>query len=169
MRFSWMIILMFAVGVAAAQDTNFPTGPQYLLIGSPLFARPISTPTLSLAQMDAPLEVGASNATANLVPGADNETFAVLPQPFQPPNLLPIYYGVPETNVIEISFRENEEETELPASILGTGTVDTTTAQALRERGYGVTLGEAAAFSKSHIRKSRRVYTNQDIERLHGS
>ena len=41
------------------------------------------------------------------------------------------------------------------------------TPQALRERGYGVTLPEAAARQKARIRPGTRVYTNADIDRLH--
>ena len=42
--------LLFALmGIGAAQDTNFPAGPQYLItFDSPMFARPLATPSLSL-------------------------------------------------------------------------------------------------------------------------
>ena len=43
-----------------------------------------------------------------------------------------------------------------------------TTVQALRERGYGITLAEAAAYDKTRTRHATHVYTNADTNRLHG-
>src|SRR5271156_7940 len=60
---------------ASGQDTNVATGPQYLTQGPQLFARSLSTPSVSLASP--PLEVGADNATADLIAGAGNQN--VLP------------------------------------------------------------------------------------------
>jgi hypothetical protein len=163
----WFSLIVFSVlGAAFGQDTNFATGPQYLMThGSPLFAQPISTPSLSLA--GPPLQVGASNASANLIAGAENQT-ASAPMSDSLPNVdfFPIYYG--EAPLIEISFRgASSSRRELPTSILDTGVWQMTTAEALRERGYGVTLPEAAAYSKTHTRHAPRVYTNADIDRLH--
>jgi|ERR1700688_2812106 hypothetical protein len=165
------LLVILAVGLASGQDSNFGSGPQYLMnYGSPFFARPISTPSLSLA--GPPLELGASDATQSLIAGAEDR---IVPpsQPDAPPvvNLFPIYYGAPPVNVIEISFPASSSEastTELPASILDTGVIHITTAQALRERGYGVTVAQAAAHSKKNARHSTRIYTNADVERLHG-
>jgi hypothetical protein len=155
--------------MSLGQDTNFATGPQYLMNygptnpGSPLFAQPISTPSLSLA--GPPLDVGASNATESLVAGADNQTAS---RQFEPAaDLFPIYYGAPAASVIEISSPSEAPSNELPASILDTGVWRITTAQALRERGYGVTLGEAAAQSKAHMGHATHIYTDADIARLH--
>jgi hypothetical protein len=163
--FWFSLIVLSVLGAAFGQDTNFATGPQYLMThGSPMFAQPISTPSLSLA--GPPLQVGASNATADLVAGAENQT-ASAPMSDSLPNVdfFPIYYG--EVPVIEISFKEaSSSRRELPASILDTGVWQLTTAEALRERGYGVTLPEAATYSKTHIRHAPRVYTNADIDRL---
>ncbi len=163
------VLILSAVGMSLGQDTNFATGPQYLMNhgptnqGSPLFARSISTPFLSLT--DPPLEVGASNATGNLVAGADNHTASAQ---FEPPaSLLPIYYGGAPASVIEISFPSEPLSNQLPASILDTGVWQITTAQALRERGYGLTLGEAAAHSKAHMGHATHIYTDADITRLH--
>jgi hypothetical protein len=172
--FSCMLLVLSALGMAFAQDTNFATGPQYLMNSdptnqaSPRFARPISTPSLSLT--GPPLEVGASNATEGLVAGAENRN-VLRPQPDSLPtvDLFPIYYGAPPVSVIEISFPEYSSEpfsSELPASILDTGVRQITTAQALRERGYGVTLAEAAAYGKAQTRRAARLYTNADIYRL---
>ena len=162
------IVLAF-LGAAFGQDTNFASGPQYLMTyGSPLFARPISTPSMSLS--GPPLEVGASAASAGLTAGAENQTV--------PPrsatdltfvDFFPIYYGVVPVSVIEISFARESERSfrELPSSILETGVWQVTTAEALRERGYGVTLAEGAEESKARVRHATHVYTNADVERLH--
>jgi len=47
-----LILLLFLPGISIAQSTDFSTGPQYLItITSPLFLRPISTPSLSLGEV----------------------------------------------------------------------------------------------------------------------
>ena len=87
---SFCFLLFVLAGISAAQDMNFAVGPQYLMTsGSPMFARPIATPTLSL---DAPLpslpslpEVGPPVADQPFVPNPE----------IQGPDLLPIYYGYP--------------------------------------------------------------------------
>ncbi|MFZ0417283.1 MAG: hypothetical protein WAM04_04210 [Candidatus Sulfotelmatobacter sp.] len=162
------LIVLSAVGAAFGQDTNFATGPQYLMTqGSPLFAQPLSTPSLSLA--GPPLEVGADNATARLTAGAENQTASLPPADALPQvDFFYFYYGMPPLSVVEISFAETSTASrELPASILDTGVWQLTTAQALRERGYGVTLPEAAAYGKAHTGHASHVYTNADIDRLH--
>jgi len=164
------VFVLALLGAGFGQDTNFSTGPRYLMNhGSPLFARPISTPSLSLSAADPPLEVGASNATEGLIAGAGNRDVSV-PSPGALPRVdfFYFYYGTPPLSVIEISFPEASSRRELPASILDTGVWQVTTAQALRERGYGVTLAEAAAYDKAHYRHATHVYTNADIDRLHG-
>ncbi len=163
--FCCTVLVLSALATAFGQDTTFATGPQYLMHGSPLFARPISTPSLSLS--GPALEVGASNATESLVVGASNQTAAPARHPDA--NLYPIYYGTTRGSVIEISFAEAPSSTQLPASVLDIGVWQiTTAAQALRERGYGVTLAQAAADSKARARHGTRVFTNADIDRLHG-
>jgi hypothetical protein len=163
---SW--IVLSALGAAFGQDTNFATGPQYLVThGSPLFMRPISTPSYSLA--GPPLEVGASNATADLIAGAGNQTVSTQPADSLPTvDLFSIFYGVTPVSVIEISFSEPSSRRELPASILETGVWQLTTAEALRQRGFGVTLPEAAAYGKAGTGHATHVYTNADVDRLHG-
>jgi hypothetical protein len=163
------LLLLSAVGIASGQDTNFATGPQYLMnYGSPMFAQPISTPSLSLA--GPALDVGASNATGVLIAGANDRNVSppaavALPQI----DLLPIFYGAAPVNVVEISFAESDASlSRIPDSILDAGVWQVTTADALRERGYGVTLVEAAASGKARMRHAARVYTNADIARLHG-
>jgi hypothetical protein len=170
--FSCTLLVILALGVGFGQDTNFASGPQYLMTsGSPMWARPISTPTISLT--GPALEAGASDATGVLIPGAANRT-VLPPEAVSEPaiDLYPIFYGVRPASVIEISFAGASSEqsiiSTLPASIVDTGVGQMITPQALRERGYGVTLPEAAARQKARIRPGTRVYTNADIDRLHG-
>ena len=158
--------VVISIGMAFAQDTNFSNGPQYLMNGSPTFARSISTPSMSLD--GPPLEVGADNATGVMIPGADNQT--VLPPSavaLPEVDLFPIYYGTNPVSVVAVSFAENLSRSELPASILDSGVEQVTTVEVLRERGYGVNLAEAAQFGRAHSRHATRVFTNADIDRLH--
>jgi hypothetical protein len=160
------MLVLSAFGIAFGQDTNFPSGPQYLMNGSPTFARSISTPSMTLT--DPPLQVGASNATGVLIAGAENQTVLPTNPAAQPSiDLFPIFYGTPAASVIEISSPSEPSSDQLPASILDTGVGEITTAQALRERGYGVTIVEGAAYGRAQTRRAARVYTNADIDRLH--
>ncbi|MHB8215853.1 MAG: hypothetical protein ACYDDS_07215 [Candidatus Sulfotelmatobacter sp.] len=162
-------LVLLAATMVYAQDTNFAQGPQYLMNGSSQFARPIATPSLSLEGPS--LELGADNATGVLVAGGESET-VLPPQAVALPkiDLFPIYYGPAPASDVEISFTESSSEaiTEIPASILDTGVGQITTAQTLRERGYGVTLGGVAAYEKRHAGHATHVYTNADIDRLRG-
>jgi hypothetical protein len=169
---SWIscftLLALSMIGTAFGQDTNFATGPQYLAMGSPLFARPISTPSLSLS--GPALEAGARSATAGLTAGAGIRT---VPPPsadaLPAVNFFPIYYGPPPASVIEIrSSSSIASPRELPPSLLDSGVWQVSSAQILRERGYGVLLPEAAAYQKSQARHAHRVYTNADLDRLHG-
>jgi len=170
MRLVFYLCLAFgAVTCVAAQDSNFAQGPQYLMnFGSSTFLHSIATPSMSL--QGAPLEVGADMATADLVAGTENSTFNTQPQPAPQADLFPVYYGVPRVGVLEMSLQGYEGESllepRIPASILGSGTWQITTVEALRERGYGITLVEAAAYWKSHSRHAAKVYDNAAIERL---
>jgi hypothetical protein len=169
MRIHWFCCAMVlaASGAAFGQDTNFADGPQYLMTtGSPLFARSISTPSISLSAP--PLEVGATTATADLTAGADTQTVTMSsPDSGPAPDLLPIYYGVIPVQRLEISFWEPSRIPEVPLSLFDIGVTDLSTVRALRGRGVGVTIVEAAADAKSNVRHASRVYTNADIERLH--
>jgi hypothetical protein len=161
-----MLLLLSTLGIALGQDTNFASGPQYLINGSPLFARSISTPSIALS--DSPLQVGASNATGILIAGAGDQT--VLPpaaDALPKADLLPIYYGTHAPSVIEISLVSEASANELPASILDTGVWEVATVETLHARGYGLTVVEGAAYGKAHTRRGARVYTNADIDRLH--
>ena len=154
--------------MAAGQDTNFSTGPQYLVTyGSPLFLHSIATP--SMAWPSPPANVGASDATSRLSAGADNNTADTLPQPPPQANLFLTYYGAPPVQQIVLQGYSGEAPSEerLPASILDVGTWQI--ADQSRASGYGVSLVEAAAYWKAHARHATRVYGNGDIDRLRGN
>jgi hypothetical protein len=170
--FCGTLLVLSGFAAAFGQDTNFAAGPEYLnSSGSSSFARPISTPTISLT--GPPLEVGASNATGALIPGASNEN-VLPPRAVALPkiDLLPILYGGHPVNDIKIGSSEPSggasPATSLPAGILDTGVWQATTAQSLSGSGYSVTLAEAAAYGRTLTRHATRVYTNADIDRLHG-
>ena len=159
------LLLLFA-GMCAAQDTNFATGPQYLMtFGSPMFAKPISTPSLSF---EAPMvQAGVSEPVEPQVSKEEYEVVSSILDDQRQACLFAIYYGLPSVNVIDISFRDGSRgEGTLPLSITESGVTEVTDPQALRQRGYGVTLSEAATFSKAHRPHAPRVYTNSDIDRL---
>jgi len=161
MRIRGALFLLLALsGFSAGQDTNFPVGPQYLMnYGSPLFARPIATPSLTF---DTPTQ-SAVAAT----PSSSSEAFATVPELEHQADLFPIYYGVPRVSVIEISYREPaERRPTLPLSIVNSGVAESTDAASLRVRGFGVTLGEAAGYWKINKAHARHLYTNEDIRRL---
>src|SRR5579864_9125584 len=109
---SLFCLLVVLVGVAAAQDSSFSIGPQYLITGSPTFARPIATPTVSL---DTPLP--AISDLPQIGPVIGNQPYIANPDVVaQQPNLFPIYYGDPMPSVVEIV--DTEPAPELPASIV---------------------------------------------------
>jgi hypothetical protein len=177
--FGCAFVAIFVAGIALSQDTNFSNGPQYLLSSVPdarsassnFFVRSISTPSMSLS--GPALEVGASNATSDLNAGAEAQTIA-LPEAVALPkaDLSSINYGVPTANLIEISFPVASSTSiagaEIPQSILDIGVGRIVETQDLREGEYGGTLPEAVAHGKKHVRRATRIYTNADIERLHG-
>jgi|HubBroStandDraft_5_1064220.scaffolds.fasta_scaffold06766_3 hypothetical protein len=167
------LIVLLTQAIAFSQDTNFATGPQYLMnYGSPLLAHPISTPSLSLASP--PLEVGASDATGVLSAGiGDQNVLPPSPDALPKIDLFPIFYGGPpvsENSQISFSYPAEPSSlpSEIPPSISDNGVSQMTTARELRERGYGITLAEAAANSKTQTRRANHIYTNDDIARLHG-
>ena len=156
--FTSLLVTLLVAPFCPAQDTSFGQGPQYLIPnGNANFLRPIVTPSMSL---DAPLP---------RIPTLPQVRHAVAQQPYIPdpgldhqPDLFPIYYGYPEIPVVELSGNAPRE---VPASINDTGYVAITNAQALAERGYGVSLAEDASFWKTHKRSPARMYTNADIRR----
>lgn len=179
MRIRLLLPLLAVLGgISVAQDqnkdTNFNTGPQYLAnFGSPMFLRPISTPSLSLgAATPAAPENSAQPATV-----AEAE-----PAPASPPSpdLFRVYYGGSVEGAAEASTEPNETvageielssakiPSTLPSSIANVGVEEILDSHSLRERRYGMDLAESAAFWKTHTPHASRVYTNADVARLHG-
>jgi hypothetical protein len=164
MRLGSLFCLLFALmGISAAQEMSFPVGPQYLLTsGSPIFAQPIATPTLSL---ETPLP--AIPSLPEVGPVVVDQPFIPNPELQHQADLFPIYYGYPMLAVVELSSAEPPRE--LPASLVDAGVTGMTEVQWLREQGYAAPLGDIASFWKAHRPHALRVYTNADVERLHGS
>jgi len=175
---SLLCLLLVLTGISTAQDTNFSMGPQYLITSdSPMFLHSIATPTLSLSAPAPGLSASATEA-----PAEPSSASAPAAPPFQP-DLARIYWRGPAAteSVSEMGTNiagENPSEIELtsaplpsalPASILDTGVTGMTDAQSLRQRGFGVSVGETAAFWKAHKPHASRHYTNADVQRLHPS
>ena len=168
---AFLLVLIALAGIAAAQstDTNFPVGPQYLITtDSTLLLRPIATPSMSLQPLSPPSPATETNL------GTTVELAAPPPAIQTQPDLSRVLWGdswvdyvtgVSPSSVIEISGSANPT---VPASIFDPGVAGMTTAQSLRERGIGLTLGEVSAAEKSRPHPAH-VYTNDDIRRLHGS
>lgn len=178
MRILALLCFLLLIGYAAAQDlnqdTNFAAGPQYLLTGSPLLAHSIATPSLSLDAPLPPIEPVGIN-TPELVTGVPYDTN---PQLEHQANLMPIYYGepnyygVPEASVVEISVPEGatEQFAALPASIVESGVTQVVDPNVVSlHGGYGVPLGDVAAYWKTHKPPVRRNFTNEDLKRFHAA
>jgi hypothetical protein len=159
--------LLVLVGASAAQESNFAVGPQYLMnYGSPILARSIATPSLSLDS-----SVVASGTTASdTVSAPENQVVSPVSEVPPQADLFPIYYGAPRVSVIGLSFSTPGEKSDslhpLPVSFVESGIVELTDMPSLRLRGYGVTLPEVASYWKAHRVSLPRVYTNADTERL---
>jgi len=161
MRLAGLFLLLCAVGVTA-QDTNFATGPQYLIPPDATFLRPISTPSLSLNTPLAP--VPSEPETAQSV---TNQMYVENPGLEHQADLFPIYYGYPMVSTIELT--SPSEAAPLPESLGNFGYINVTNAESLRALGYGIPLGDLAAYQKAHKLRAPRVYTNADIQRLRPS
>jgi hypothetical protein len=158
MRFSHLLLLLVGLtGFSLAQETNFSVGPQYLSITGPsIFLQPIATKSISL---DTPLSPVPS--PREVAPPA---SFVSNPVLEGEADLFPIYYGYPPLPVIWLVGTQPEQ---LPESITTVSYIEFVDAQTLRERGIGVSVAEAAAFSKGHRSRAAKVYTNDDLERFH--
>lgn len=165
MRLGSLFCLLLALaGISVSQDTNFPVGPQYLITSaSPMFLHSIATPTLSLSAPPA--------AIIGPAPEAPPEASSPSAGPQSQPNFTRIYWGGPKVSeeVSEIEITSTQPSAALPASIVDAGVTGMTNPQSLRERGFGVTLGDTASFWKAHKPHAPRVYTNADLQRLHQS
>jgi hypothetical protein len=179
---SLFFLLLALIGISSAQDTNFPVGPQYLMnFGSPMFLRPIATPTLSLSAPPpstftslTSLAQEAASAQSSTAPGyADLSEQAAKDRIYW--GVVPVTESVSENagqnstnNVSEIEISSAQTPGNLPDSIVNAGVIRMVDAQSLSHSGYGIPLGEAAAFWKAHESRAARVYTNADVKRLHG-
>lgn len=205
-----LIPLLILTGLSFAQSTNFSTGPQYLITtSSPLFLRPISTPSLSLGETQAATTALAETETALAqeapAPSAttsqtflsdvywgDHSASDVEARRLATPSLSPSQTemntvataaeaGTPSTpealpglsspapggsSLIEIT--SGTLPSNLPASIFDPGVTGVVTEQSLREHGYGIPLGDVAAYWKARKGGAVRVFSNSDIRRLHG-
>ena len=165
-----LFLLIAAAGIAAAQDTNFPTGPQYLITGqSPMFFHSIETPSLTFG----PSSSIAPPVTTESVPASQVvETPSPLPAGF---DLTHIYWGdraagnQNDENASEIEISGGQPTRPLPASFVDTGVTASANVATLNEEGYGVPLGDTAEFWKAHRRSAAHVYTNKDVEHAPGS
>jgi len=205
----FLLLVPILSSVSFAQDTNFSTGPQYLITSdSPMLLHPISTPSLTLGaaqpatsnaaaetttlMQEAPVPSGVtsqtyfsnvywgdhtaseiesrriSTPTLSLSETAVNASATASETEMAPTNstALPAAPVQSATSVIEISSAEFPRP--LPASIFDAGVTGMTNAQSLRERGFGIPLGEVAAYWKSHKPNAARIFTNRDIQRMHG-
>jgi hypothetical protein len=194
MRPATLLLVVFfgMIGISAAQDTNFPTGPQYLATSvtsdSTMFLHPITTPSLSLGESLPP------------VPGASSEPLSLTPEStprIAPPShnlfLGDVLWGehsateildpviatptlslsespasaTPETSetpapASEIQLSSTQPTRPLPASIVNVG-VTGTAAQSLRAQDYGAPLGDVASYWKTHKPTSPHSFTNADV------
>ncbi len=71
--------------------------------------------------------------------------------------------GLPTISVIEITSAQLPAN--LPASIFNPGVTGNSDPQSLRDRGYGVSLGEFAARLRAQKHPGARVFTNDDLHR----
>ncbi len=163
MRLTNMFCIAVAlVAISCAQETNFAVGPQYLVnTGSPMFLRPIATPSLSLS--------APSSSTQGTEAPASEGSAPAVGSPSQP-DLTRVYWGKPGPSEL---IREAETSTPvpsaLPAGIVDVGVTAIADPQSLREQGFGVPLAQAASSRKSHRPHAARIYTNADIQRLPAS
>ena len=175
-------LLLILCGFCVAQETNFSTGPQYLMnYGSPLFFRPIATPNLSLSTPPAttpgaPAEEGTGEPDTRVVGGFKNQAAidriywgvtpagTPIPPPEEKPNPSQTEMSTAAgSNVIELS--SGEPSRPLPSSIVDVGVAAVVEGQA----GYFVPVGEAAAYWKANKPALSRTFTNADIARLHSN
>jgi hypothetical protein len=189
-------------GLSLAQDTTFAQGPQYLVVnGSPMFLRPIATPTLSFtssisdpyngtelapSQIASPATTGANTLSGDVFWGERNPNAFMQPRISTPmltaeqtafytyatANGVAAALSAPPLVTIElpagssvIEITSPQIPANLPASIFDPGVSGSVDPQSLRERGYGVSLGEFAAQLRAHKRTATRVFTNEDLHK----
>ena len=201
MRLSLVLLLFSLTRFCFAQDTNFQQGPQYLVVNaSPLFLRPISTPTLSFSstisgpyngtelspsQIAAPTTAnnsfvgevfwGERNPSEAMQPGISTPILTAEQTAFytyatangvaaalSAPPVIPLELPA-GSSVIEITSAQMPAN--LPSSIFDPGVSGIVDSHSLRDRGYGVSLGEFAAQLRAHKRTAPHVFTNEDLHK----
>jgi hypothetical protein len=174
MRFAGaFLFLVVLVGGLAAQDTNFSSGPQYLVTSSSPFLHSIATPSMSLDPAPAAstwVEEASAQETTPPPPGGP-QNGSYLPSIYWGDNWVQQVRGVSpvaSSNVSEIEITSPQNAPPLPESFMDGGVTRITDAQSILASGYGRTLGEVSAYWKAR-HHAPRVYTNADIARLHGS
>jgi len=163
MRFVACFVFLFAfAGFASTQDTNFTSGPQYLITsGDPMLLQSIATPSLSFSSPLAPPRFAENQ------PAPANPLSTV-----SPADLSQIFWGVrestpsPSENSSEIEITSAPLPRPLPPALIDTGVTAFVTARSLALEGYGVPLGDLASYYKTHKPSSVRRFTNADIDRL---
>jgi hypothetical protein len=199
------VLLLLVVATSFAQDTNFPTGPQYLITtGNPMLLGPIATPSLNLSgetlagtsEVPRPIEMPALAPVETFVylhnvywgERTPEEALAVR---LQPPNMAPDqtawymdYVATQAAGGFPPPYAETDESVptseftaganlieltggpvpaNLPASLFEPGVTGVTNAESLQQRGYGVSLGEVAAYWKAHKRQASHVIRDEDL------
>jgi hypothetical protein len=164
-----------AISFAQNTDTNFSTGPQYLINqnspylnqNSPYLLQSIATPTLSLLTP----RITTPNAPAEEHSGEpDTAAFGELQNQGQ---IDRVYWGVNPNGtpapVPPENLQNSTQAATAPTSsgIFNAGVTRIATAESLREHGYGASLGQIAAYWKAHKLHATRVYTNADITSFH--
>ena len=204
-----LLVLLIVVAASIAQDTSFPTGPQYLITTeNPMLLRPIATPSLNLSgetlagtsEVPRPMELPASASveknvylhdvywgdhppeeslrlrleTPSMTPDqtawymnyVTSQAAAIFQAPYPEAGEAATSFAPQLTSASEaIELTGGSMPTNLPATIFDPGVTGMTDPQSLEQRGYGVSLGEVAAYWKVHRRHAPRVFTNQDVHR----
>lgn len=163
MRFTCLFLALATLtGFSAAQSANYQTefsiGPRYLSLTGPDFLHPIATPSLNLDASLPPI-----SSLPQIGPAVVNQEYIANPDLEHQADLFPIYYGYTPIPVIELT---GSGSSEVPESLAGDGVTHIVSVQQIREMGYGVPIGEHAAYLKTRQRQGGHVYTNADIQRL---
>ena len=202
MRLSLILFFLSWAGLSFAQDTTFAQGPQYLIVNSsPLFLRPIATPTLSFSsaisdpyngtelapsQVAFPTTASSSTFAGEVYWGGRNPSESMQPRISTPiltaeqtayytyatANGVAAALSAPPVTTLELPASSTVIEitsanmpSNLPPSIFDPGVSGIVDPQSLRDRGYGVSLGDFAAHLRTHKRNATHVFTNEDLHK----
>jgi hypothetical protein len=166
---SGVLLVLLASGFA--QDANFPSGPQYLPPpgASPQFLQSIATPSLDLNAPPANPPVFENEFPAEQPPSTGPEAQTDFARIYWTGPTLPENVSEQVSEIEQTAQAANQEPARtLPAAFVDVGVWAIETPQFLRKLGYGESLAQAAAYWKAHKTPVSHVYTNADIQRLHG-